>query len=64
MKKESYKLIAIRDSGVFVVYPASMPGLVVQVKELKDAPAQLAKLMESLFQYALEHGNFEISISK
>jgi hypothetical protein len=46
MKKELFTLTCVKDPrvGGYTVYMESMPGLIVEVKDLKDAPKEIAAL--------------------
>ena len=54
MKIEEFKLVCIYDSvaKVWVVFPESMPAIVVEVDTLSDAPKEIA----TSYRYILEHG--------
>lgn len=59
MKKEDMKLMVIKDlkSNTLTVYPLLFPAIIVQVDDLKDAPKELAKSMECMFQLSIDENN-------
>lgn len=62
MKKEDIKLICIweEESETYTVFPSGISGVVVQVKDLEDAPKQLSKSIEALFVYSLRENNIHV----
>jgi len=61
MKKEDFKMICIKDdNNTWCVYLESIPGLIVQVDDLKTAPEELAKAFEVMLQYGYDTKNYDI----
>lgn len=62
MTKDAFKLICIHDleSGTYCVWAKSMPGLVVQVENLEDAPREMAKSYECILKYGFKENLHEI----
>lgn len=64
MKQEDFKLIAMQikenlEEG-YCCWIACLPAIIVQVKEIQDAPKALAKSFEAFIKYGLKIENFEI----
>jgi len=61
MTDDQFKMICIHEleSETYCVYIESMPGLIVQVDNLCDAPKELAKSFEVLLKYGFDKGNYD-----
>lgn len=61
MKNEQFKLICVKDPrGGYTVYMKSMPGLIVEVEHLCDAPKEMAKSFEAILSYGFDEGIHEV----
>ena len=63
MKKKDSKIIATvirtEDGEVWTCYMKCLPGFIVQVEKLEDAPKELAKLFEVLIDFNIKSGNIQ-----
>lgn len=56
MKIEDTQLICIKSNNSgYTVFPKLMPGVVVEVEDLKEAPAKISKALESIFEYGFKN---------
>lgn len=62
MIQDDWKLICLHDikSGTYCVWPKAMPGLLVQVERLEDAPEQIAISYKCMLKYGFTKGIHEI----
>jgi len=55
MKLSDIKLICIEsEDNIWTVYVDKMPGIVVEVKDLKDAPKEIARSFECFLKYGFD----------
>lgn len=58
MQIDAHKMICMhnRDSDKYCCYIDSMPGVIVQVDTLEDAPKELAKIVEIFLKMQMKKG--------
>lgn len=63
MQLDETKLICIKEkeSNTWLVYANNMNGLMVQVEDLKDAPAEMAKSYQAILEYGFSQGIHKIT---
>ena len=62
MKQEDFKIIFIKiPPQGYLAWIKSLPGICVQIDDMKDAPKELATSLEYLLKYGLKINNYEIT---
>ena len=62
MEAGKTKLICVKDPdiGGYTVWPEAMPGMVIEVEDLKDAPREMAKLYRVVLEHGFKEGEYTI----